>query len=134
MTIDSFFYIFLMVCAAIVGIRASIGVVGFCETLYLYYRDKRSIIKEDIISFIGSIIGIIFFIVVFWGVPTQVEKFAREDLIESEYTAYLDGEEVDLKKVDFSLYEISCDHENKIVYMTEKNKKTYIVIPFFISN
>jgi len=48
----------------------------------------------------------------------------------SEYTAYLDGESVDLDKINLSFYRVKYDDEKKIIYLTEKKDTTFI--PFFI--
>ena len=38
----------------------------------------------------------------------------------SEYTVYLDGNEVEADKIDLSLYKVSYDDEKKIAYATQK--------------
>ena len=44
----------------------------------------------------------------------------------SEYTCYLDGQEVDLNKVDLSLYDKTFDDDFKIIYITKKSDPTVV--------
>lgn len=60
------------------------------------------------------------------------EENTLEYAIENDYTFYLDGEEIDEKKIDPEQYEFSIDGEKQTVYMTQKEDDTVfpIVIPF----
>ena len=60
------------------------------------------------------------------------KKNTLEYAIENDYTFYLDGEEIDEKKIDPEQYEFSIDGEKQTVYMTQKEDDTVfpIVIPF----
>ncbi len=42
------------------------------------------------------------------------------DIDRSNYTVYLDGQEVDRDKVDLSLYKVRYDDEDKVIYITAK--------------
>lgn len=53
----------------------------------------------------------------------EEEKFSEIDELEEKiatYTGYLDGIEVDLRKVDYRLYDYSVDDEKQIVFLTHK--------------
>jgi len=52
--------------------------------------------------------------------PSHPKCFMCASRNLSEYTVFLDGEEVDLDKIDISLYAISYDDEKKIIYITNK--------------
>jgi len=41
-------------------------------------------------------------------------------LVSNEFMVYLDGEEVDVTKIDVSFYKSSIDYDNKIIYITKK--------------
>ena len=70
----------------------------------------------------------------------ELEKHERErqqeinQCIEEEYIVYLDGQEVDIRKIDISLYSYSINHEEKVVYVTQKqqtNTNRTSFLPFF---
>ena len=58
----------------------------------------------------------------------ELEKYEKErqqelnQCIEEEYIVYLDGQEVDIRKIDISLYSYSINHEEKVVYVTQKQQ------------
>ncbi len=43
-----------------------------------------------------------------------------EIALEEDYTAYIDGQEIDINKVDASNYIITIDEDNKSLYLTKK--------------
>ena len=43
-----------------------------------------------------------------------------EKALEEDYAAYLDGQEIDINKVDASNYIITIDEDNKSLYLTKK--------------
>ena len=47
-------------------------------------------------------------------------KNKYESAIENNYAAYLDGEEIDISKVDTYNYVITIDTENECLYLTHK--------------
>jgi len=60
----------------------------------------------------------------------QYQEVPTRDL--STYTAYLDGEEVDLDKIELSYYKVKYDDEKQIVYLTYKQNNDNMYIPIFI--
>ena len=50
----------------------------------------------------------------------RVESDKLEAAIENNYTAYLDGDEVDISKLDTYNYVVTVDSEAKSIYLTEK--------------
>lgn len=70
-------------------------------------------------------------------VPNFIEyvenyKSDAQIAVENDYTAYFDGQEVDIDKLDLSLYNTSVDHDTKTVYITYKQKRNVSYIPFVI--
>ena len=57
---------------------------------------------------------------------------AEEIAIENEYTAFLDGQEIDINKIDLSQYEVTVNHEKEEVYITYKQKSNSSMYPVFI--
>lgn len=57
---------------------------------------------------------------------------AEEIAIENEYTAYFDGQEIDINKIDLSQYEVTVNHEKEEVYITYKQKSSSSMYPIFI--
>ena len=43
-----------------------------------------------------------------------------EKALKEDYAAYLDGEEIDINKIDASNYIITIDEDNKSLYLTKK--------------
>ena len=50
----------------------------------------------------------------------QIARDKFEDAIENDYTAYLDGDEVDISKLDTYNYVVTVDSESKSIYLTDK--------------
>lgn len=50
----------------------------------------------------------------------QIARDKFEVAIENDYTAYLDGDQVDISKLDIYNYVITVDSESKSIYLTEK--------------
>lgn len=50
----------------------------------------------------------------------QIARDEFEDAIENDYTAYLDGDEVDISKLDTYNYVVTVDSESKSIYLTDK--------------
>ena len=50
----------------------------------------------------------------------QIAKDKFEVAIENGYTTYLDGDEVDISKLDTYNYVVTVDSKSKSIYLTEK--------------
>lgn len=67
------------------------------------------------------IIGIgIISIGVFQEIDLAMDKKKLNTAIEQNYSVYLDGQEVDLDKIDLSMYETSVDTTYRAIYVTHK--------------
>ena len=42
------------------------------------------------------------------------------ECVDNGYIAYIDGTEVDINKLDLSMYRVSIDHETKEIFITNK--------------
>lgn len=51
----------------------------------------------------------------------QIARDKYEAAIENDYTAYLDGDEVDISKLDTYNYVVTVDSESKSIYLTDKS-------------
>lgn len=75
---------------------------------------------------ISLFIGVIAGIMVLTGlmIPAlhehQIARDKFEAAIENDYTAYLDGDEVDISKIDTYNYVVTVDSESKSIYLTKK--------------
>lgn len=80
---------------------------------------------------------IILFYLVCDGIPNMYKywtgyKSDEEIAVENDYTAYFDGQEIDLEKLDLSQYDTSVNHETQTIYITYKRKNSSSLYPVFI--
>jgi len=72
--------------------------------------------KAMYINVVGLIIGVIAAFIYAFTIPTPEEEISER----LHYEAYLDGEKVDIDKLDLSFYKITYDDEKNIIYLTRK--------------
>ena len=112
--------------AKILMIFAIVGFVGgaIIVVLGIIFADsQRNMILAKsgmLIAFIGAFCFGIAYMLRFSD-PTPVVEGVVSEPDRSGYTAYLDGNEVDLDKIDLSLYNVSYDDENGIIYLAGKS-------------
>lgn len=92
---------------------------------------------ESVYKFTVSCLVCVFLLFAFNGVLNYIEDLtgyqtAEEIAVENGYTAYFDGEEVDIDKLDLSQYDTSVNHETQTIYITYKQKSNSSLYPVFI--
>jgi len=82
------------------------------------YEKSNSLIA----LFIGVTVGIM--VLTGFTMPVihehQIARDKFEAAIENNYTAYLDGDEIDISKIDPYNYVVTVDSKSKSIYLTEK--------------
>jgi len=87
--------------------------------------------------------GIVMFVAIFM-IPKMIDDYENRQAIKqsikdqavSEYTFYLDGEQIDPKTINLDAYEWSYDNNNKIVTLTKSESSItilYIVIVLLLT-
>lgn len=67
-----------------------------------------------------------------WG-SVSAKTAAHERLlgyVASGYTVYIDGREVDGNNIDILQYSASVDEEGELIYLTQKQRRRMIFVPF----
>lgn len=78
---------------------------------------------HKILNFPACTVILLILIAVFMPYMKIANKEAAdkyEIALEEDYTAYIDGQEIDINKVDASNYIITIDEDNKSLYLTKK--------------
>lgn len=106
---------------------------------------------DDAVGILAIFGGLIFIIIMVCVMKVSVDEKIEQDsqkqeqkitewdyAMQNNYTAYLDGTEIDMKTVDPNMYLVSFNHENQIVYLSketkavETTKKSTTIVPIVI--
>ena len=99
-----------------------IAVVFIMKGMTIHTSDKLEANKMYSLGVVSLIVAIS---VMFCS--SYIKQYVTPKEIEeqrSEYTIYLDGEEVDPEKIDLSLYKVKYDDEKGIAYATTQTQRS----------
>ena len=83
-------------------------------------EQARYNLETKLVTCTAVVLLLILIFVPYMRITNKEAADKYEIALEEDYAAYLDGQEIDINKVDASNYIITIDEDNKSLYLTKK--------------